>query len=897
MAVKGGLPSGVVTFLFTDVEGSTQIWEDRPVEMEGALAAHDEIVRRTIEACGGYVFSTQGDSFAAAFERPDDAVAAACSAQQELHAAELGPDLGLRIRIGLHAGTAEERDDDYFGRSPTRAARIMSAAHGGQVLMSDELVRLAGDLAVTDLGEFRLRDLRRPVRLFELDCGLEQSFPPPRTADVEHGNLPRRLTSFVGRTDELRELTLRLADARLITLVGAGGTGKTRLALELAERMQDGFGHGAWLVELGRVRSGLGIDEATLTALDAPSGTGPPPRERLVNHLAPRRALVVVDNCEHVIDSAASMVSEILERCPDVVVVATSREPLVVDGEHVVVLDPLPVDAGEGSEPSLAAELFVERARTEGADLTDADVTDIEELCRRLDGMPLAIELAAGRARSLPPDRMLTLLDDRFRLLSRGRRTAEQRHQTLRATVAWSYELLPPVEQLVFDRLSVFVGSFDTAAAVAVAVDDHITELDVIDALTSLHDKSMCASDAAPDGHRYRLLETLRVFGRANLETRGERHEMRLRHARHHADLVSGLSDEVFGGDEYAAALRVASLAPELRAAVERCAAHGEQELIEALMVPLRPFTWRSWYEPSYWIADVELSLARADWVLDLLFLHAFIELDTERGRALIDELESRTPDGSSVLVVSHVFASLFALTMLGESVTGRRHAEAAAQMARTAAADRVEQIMGEFASVVVKSSSGEDALSHADRMVERARAVSWPTGECFGLFCRGLAVEPVDPDEAEPRYLRARELAVSHRSTEVEGIATMRLLLVRVGLGWDGIDLAPLAMENLRYWMDRSNWINLRSIVPAAVVILEELGRGRSAVLTLGALEGFDGQLLAAEERFQRAKRAALDAVGDEAESLLEHGRHTHVREITELILQDLSDLIDAAC
>ena len=896
MAAQGGLPSGVVTFLFTDVEGSTQIWEDRPADMERALAAHDEIVRRTIEARGGYVFSTQGDSFAAAFERPDDAVVAACTAQQELHAAELGPDLSLRIRIGLHAGTAEERDGDYFGRSPTKAARIMSAAHGGQVLVSDEVVHLAGDLAVADLGEFRLRDLRRPVRLFELDCGLERSFPPPRTAGAERGNLPRRLTSFVGRTDELRVLTARLADARLITLVGAGGTGKTRLALELAERMQDGFGHGAWLVELGRVRSGLGLDEAMLTALGAPAGTGPPPRERLVSYLSPRRALVVVDNCEHVIDSAASMVSEILDRCPDIVVVATSREPLAVDGEHVVALDPLPVDAGDGSVPSLAAELFVERARTEGADLTDADVGDIEELCRHLDGMPLAIELAAGRARSLPPSRMLTLLDDRFRLLSRGRRTAEQRHQTLRATVAWSYELLHPVEQLVFDRLSVFVGPFDTADAVAVADDDDITELDVVDALTSLHDKSMCASDAGPDGHRYRLLETLRVFGRSNLETRGERDQMRRRHARHHADLVSGLSEEVFGGDEYAAALRVANLAPELRAAVERCAGHGEQELIEAMIVPLRPFTWRSWYEPSYWIADVEESLARADWVLDLLFLHAFVDLDAVRGRALIDELESRTRDGSSVLAVSHVFACLFALTMLAEPDTGRRHAEAASQVARTSAADRVEQVMGEFAAVVVKSSSGEDALAHADRMVERARAVSWPTGECFGLFCRGLAIEPFDLGEAERRYLRAHELAVSHRSTEVEGVATMRLLLVRVGLGWAGIDLVPLAIDNLRCWLDCSNWINLRSVIGAAVVILDEPGRERSAALTLGALEGFDGQLLAAEERFQRAKRSVLDAVGDEAESLLEQGRRMPLRDLTELLLRDLSDLVDAA-
>jgi len=563
-----GAPSGTVTFLFTDIEGSTRLWQQDEAAMRAALERHDRILRVAIDGHGGYVFSTGGDGFGVAFARAGEAVAAAVEAQAVLAAEPWPEQTPIRVRMGVHTGEAEERDGDYFGPPVNQTARLMAVGHGGQVLCSQVTsALLSPDTMIGDLGEHRLRDLSAPMRVFQVGGG---TFAALRSLDVLPGNLPSLASSFVGRDEELAAVAKELGSVRLVTLTGVGGVGKTRLALQVAADVLPGFGDGAWVCELAAAANGDEMIQVVATALGVVQREQMTLAESIVDFLRTRQTLVMLDNCEHLLDVAAGLAEMILVGAPGVRILATSREGLGISGEHVRPLRSLglPVDVREALS-SDAVALFVERAREvePGFALDDATVSSVTEICGRLDGIPLAIELAAARVAGMGPAEIAGHLDERFRLLTGGRRGRVERHQTLRAAIEWSYSLLTDAERTVFDRLGVFPASFDEAAAVAVCAFEGIERWDVIDGLTSLAAKSMVGLERSGDAARYQLLETLRHFARDRAGSTRDLDGLRRRHAAHYAAFAEHVGAGIMSPEELAWRRRLVAETDNLRAA------------------------------------------------------------------------------------------------------------------------------------------------------------------------------------------------------------------------------------------------------------------------------------------------------------------------------------------
>jgi predicted ATPase/class 3 adenylate cyclase len=575
------LPSGTVTFLFTDLEGSTRLWEEHPEAMKASLARHDEILRGAMQVHDGCIVKTTGDGALAVFSSAADAVVAAIDAQLALGREVWGSTGPLRVRMGLHTGTAELRGGDYYGVTLNRAARIMSAAHGGQVVCSqvtEELVvdRLPVGVTTRELGVHRLRDLASPVRLAQLaHPELPGEFPPLKSLDAFAGNLPLQVTSFVGRDEELTAIAKALDTSPIVTLTGTGGVGKTRVAIQAAAEVLDRFRDGAWLCELAGAADDDSAVQVVAETLRIAKRPGTTLEVSVVEAMLEKQILVVLDNCEHVLDVAGRISESLVQSCPEARVLATSREALAVPGEQVLPVRPL-ATPDAAADPNVVAEapsarLFTDRAR--GARPTFAidahNAESVGEICRRVDGIPLAVELAAARIVALSAADIAAKLDERFRLLAGGRRGAVDRHQTLRATVDWSYSLLDDRDRAVFDRLSVFMGGFDIAAAEAVAADDEIDAWDVVDALTSLVAKSMVAVEERPTGGvRYLLLETLRQYALDCLNDRGLLERFRRRHADHFARFAEELGPQLLGAEELVWRERYREEIDNLRAAL-----------------------------------------------------------------------------------------------------------------------------------------------------------------------------------------------------------------------------------------------------------------------------------------------------------------------------------------
>jgi predicted ATPase/class 3 adenylate cyclase len=544
---EGGLPTGTVTFLFTDLEGSTRLWEEHPEAMKAALARHDEILREAVETQGGVVVKTTGDGLHAAFGSAEAALSAAAAAQRAL-AGERWEETGpLRVRMGIHTGAGELRDGDYFGPALNRAARLTAVAHGGQVLVSlatEELVRdsLNDESGLVELGEHRLRDLSRPERVFQLQApGLASEFPALQSLDALPGNLPVQLTSFVGRDEELARVARELSQARVVTLTGVGGVGKTRLALEVAAEVVPEFRDGSWLVELAGVRDPEGVPDAVVAVFGLQPGGGRSATETVLEFLGGKALLLVLDNCEHLLRPVADLVGEVVRACPGVRVLATSREGLNVAGEQILAVASLEVPNEAGDLDAVArAEsviLFVDRARSvkAGFALDASNVAAVAQVCRRLDGIALAVELAAARVAMLTPTELAQRLDRRFRLLAGGQRGVVERHQTLRAAIDWSYALLSEAEQLLLARLSVFVGGFSLDAAEAVAADDDVEADEIFELLSGLVARSLASADTEGVETRYRLLETIRQYAQEHLDNTGDGVRLRAAHAAYYA--------------------------------------------------------------------------------------------------------------------------------------------------------------------------------------------------------------------------------------------------------------------------------------------------------------------------------------------------------------------------
>jgi predicted ATPase/class 3 adenylate cyclase len=617
--------SAITTFLFTDIEGSSRLWEREPERMHAALARHDAIVRSAVQSHGGSIVKMTGDGVNAAFADPLDAIGATLALQRALADPATTGGLALQVRCGMHVGVTEQRDHDYYGTAVNRAARIMGAAHGGQILVSQAVVdlvrdRLPPEVKLRDLGSLRLRDLASPEHVHQVvHPGLRQDFPALRSLAATPNNLPQQLTSFVGRERELAQIRGMLGRSRLLTLHGAGGIGKTRLSLQLAAEVLDDYPDGAWFVELAPLTDERLVAQAVAAVVGVKEEAGRPVTDALVTHVSRLNLLLVLDNCEHLVNACAVLAERLLRAAPGVRILASSREPLGIPGETIHQVPALavpgpgsPIDASTLNRFE-AVRLFEERANAAlpGFSLGPQNAGAVLDICRQLDGIPLAIELAAARTRSLSVQDIAARLGDRFHLLTTGHRTALPRQQTLRALIDWSHDLLADDERMLFRRLAVFAGGWTLDVAEAVASGSSLAEHDVLDLLTRLVDKSLVTMDA--DSSRYRLLETVREYARDRLDESLDADATRGRHLQHFVALADAARSRLNGPD-HARWLARLDMERENLLAAHAWAAHasGGGQLGLRLVYALGPY-WFIRGQPGLGLRLSGEALARPD--------------------------------------------------------------------------------------------------------------------------------------------------------------------------------------------------------------------------------------------------------------------------------------------
>ena len=551
------LPTGTVTFLFTDIEGSTKLWDRNPDAMKVALAKHESILKEAIASYHGYVVKTTGDGVHAVFPTALEGINAAIAAQRGLRPTsdlfEASEDLPLRVRMGLNTGEAELRDHDYYGGALNRAARIMSIGHGGQILVSETTLQIARehlpkDVSVLDLGQHQLKGLSRAEQIYQISTPeLQREFPPLKSQTHATNNLPTQLTSFVGRERELAEAKSRLEGARLLTLIGPGGTGKTRISIQLGAQLISDFKDGVWLVEFAPISDTSLITQTIASTFDIREVPGTPVEVLVHDYLREKHLLLILDNCEHLIEASARIADELLHVATKIKVIASSREALGINGETVYRVPSLSLphqfeitkEAAMGFE---SVQLFVERAFAANRkfQLTDENASFVVQICSRLDGIPLAIELAAARITVFSPEQIAKRLDDRFKLLTGGSRTALPRQQTLRALIDWSYELLSEGERAFLRRLSVFAGGWTFEAAETIC-----NNVDVFEHLPQLVNKSLVSVKDDGDEPRYFLLETIRQYARDKLLENNEGKGTRDRHLAYYLELTETAGPEL----------------------------------------------------------------------------------------------------------------------------------------------------------------------------------------------------------------------------------------------------------------------------------------------------------------------------------------------------------------
>ncbi len=656
------LPTGTVTFLFTDVEGSSRLWEREPDAMGQALARHDQLIEEHVAGYHGVVVRPrgEGDSRFAVFARASDAVAAAAAIQVALHTQDWLTETPLRVRMALHTGEAGLRDGDYYGSAVNRCARLRAIAHGGQALLSlttEELVRdaLPAGVRLADVGDHRLSDLTRPVRVFQLlHPDLPADFPPLRTLDTLPNNLPLQLTSFVGRVRELEELKTALTGARLMTLTGVGGCGKTRLALHVAADVLDAYPDGVWLVELAPIGDPALVPQTVATAAGIREALGQPILETLLHSWRTKRLLLLLDNCEHLLDACASFADALLRRCPDLRIL-TSREELGIAGEvprrvpSLALPDVHQPPTVTTLAQSDAVRLFVDRAQIVQPtfSLTSKNAVPVAQVCRRLDGIPLALELAAARLQGLTVEQLATRLDQRFRLLTGGSRTALPRQQTLRALIDWSYDLLSEQERTLFRRLSVFVDGWTLEAPEAVCTGAGMARDEVLEVLLRLVARSLVVAEEVSDGHeRYRLLETLRQYGHERLAASGEAEAIRAQHATYYLALAEEAEPQLVRREQLEWLDRLETEHDNLRAALRWSLGGGDVQAGLRAAGALEQFWWHRAHmvEADGWLAELLAAPGAATWTAARAKPQALAGMimynfhDWQGGRALLEE-------------------------------------------------------------------------------------------------------------------------------------------------------------------------------------------------------------------------------------------------------------------
>jgi predicted ATPase/class 3 adenylate cyclase/DNA-binding NarL/FixJ family response regulator len=835
--VPGDLPAGTVTFLFSDIEDSTRLWEDMPAEMAVALEVHDAIVRGTIEGHGGYVFATGGDGFCAAFSTAPDAAEAAVEIQQKLLADSAA--VPFRVRIGLHTGEATERNRDYFGPEVNRAARLMSTAHGGQIVVSDTTkVLLRNRLALRPLGEHRLRGLGRRMTLHQVVAdGLPSEFPPLRSLGSFAGNLPQQLSSFVGRDQLLADVAELVRVNRLVTLSGVGGVGKTRLALEVGAEMADEFPDGVWLVELAPVGDPSSVPAAIATALGITPQGDVELIDTVAEAVAGRRLLLVVDNCEHVLDAAGAAIGQILGRSGNAKVLATSREYLWVPGETLLSVAPLALEGGIASD---AVKLFVERASAArpGFGLYDTQsAAAVTEICETLDGLPLGIELAAARMATMSAVEVRDRLGDRFRLL-RGSERQPERQQTLQLAVGWSYDLLSDDERELLRNASVFSGGFDLSA-IASVVDD-ADDVDVLERLDSLVRKSLVVVNHATAHTRYGMFETIRQFAEAELAAGGGLARMRDRHAAHFAH-GAWMRYENWNGPAWRDAVDWVEIELDnLRTAFRWSTQRGELEVATdvAAHAALMGFSVQL-FETVGWAEELLPAATDAD-VRRLPRLYTGAGYACFVGRAEVaaanahraTELETE----SRYDPCEPGYATF--IEALGQVYCGHldRYVDLTGAVAALPSVSTQGYGIAAYLDGLQSAGRVEEALALTDSAVAAARELGNPYWISYTLWIVGLALSKVDKKRALLAWDEGSEVVREHRVRFFEGFIGRDAARLHTSEGEPdaALKLFGPAIESFHQAGNVPQLIITLASVPA---LFERVGRLDAAATLLGAL------------------------------------------------------------
>jgi predicted ATPase/class 3 adenylate cyclase len=885
-------PSGTVTFLFTDLEDGERLWEEHAEATRSALARLAEAVRRAVEVHGGAVFKTTAGACYAAFASAPAALEAALAAQRGVRAETWPEGIPVQIRAALHTGLAQERDGDYFGPPLNRVARLMAAAHGGQTLVSlatYELVRdaLPAGVELRDLGDHRLKDLARPEHVYQLSApDLASRFGPLRTLDQVRTNLPVQPTGFVGRERDLGAVCrlLREDGVRLLTLTGAGGTGKTRLALQVAADLSDGYEDGVYLVELALITEREGLAPAIAQALELR-------REEaqtiggLVHTLAERHVLLVLDNFEQLTD-AAEEVAELVAGCPRLTVVVTSREVLHLAAEHtypvppLAVPDPRHLPGREALSQYDAVALFIQRARAARADfvVTDENALAIAEICVRLDGLPLAIELAAARVRLLPPQALLARLENRLTVLTGGARDLPARQQTLRNAIEWSYDMLSAGERRLFGRLAVFVGGCTLEAAEAVCNAEGDLEIEVFDGVASLADKSLVRQREGADGEpRFLMLQTIREFAGERLQASGEADELRCKHALWCLSVVevdaSWLAYGGPGGDELSRRVEVEH--DNIDAALSWCLERDEIELGAKL----------TWFASCAWRDALRLA-ERNRWITafmkpdrmtsPLLRAHALlrlseIEKDPQVRRRFGREALALYREAEDDAELMNALQTVAGESLYGD-VYGRRDdapveplVEEALGLARRLDARSVEAALLRMRAEMAQR-RGEDArvdeLLHESLAIERA--AGYRTGVAYTLHALAWHARLLG-DLEEARTLGREALDVYAEVGERRTRQELLLSLVMLALLRRDVDEArELILEGLREHINLLGMEDEARLYTAVWLIVSArslivLGRSAAAATLWGSVEG---TLIVEQEEVEDIARLRDDLV-----------------------------------
>ncbi len=894
---RNGAPpaAGTVTFLFTDIEGSTALWEQDGARMSQALAEHDLLARHAVESHHGRVVKMTGDGVHAVFDDALHALAATVDLQQALADPTATCGVPLRVRCGLHAGVVEHRDNDYFGSAVNRAARIMSAAHGGQVLLSQAVVddvreSLPAAVSLRDLGKARLKDLSTPEHVYQVEHPqLRREFPALRSLEATPNNLPQQATSFIGRDTELQELKRLLAKTRLLTLTGSGGCGKTRLSLQVAAESLERFPDGAWLMELAPLSDPGLVSQTIAMVLGLKEEPGKPIMQTLTEHVKDKRLLLLLDNCEHLLDGCAQLADALLRHSAHLTILASSREALGIGGEQIYRVPSLSLpDPKQAYTPASVAafeavQLFIDRALFARADfeVTSENASTLASICQRLDGIPLAIELAAARVRLLSLEEINRKLDQRFRLLTGGSRTALPRQQTLRSLIDWSYDLLRAPEKLLLQRLSVFAGGWTLEAAEHVCVYEDIDEGEALDLLTSLADKSLAVVEQN-DGHsRYRLLEMVRQYAREKLLESGGAEAVRQAHRDYFLALAEEAEPKLLGAEQGEWLRRLEEEHDNLRSALEWSLADARSQEDLRLCGALNRFwsTRGHLAEGRQWCARIlakesaaapTLAYAKALRAAGSL---AWNQTDFRTARALLEqslaifrELRDREGTARSLNTLGNVAIEQ------GDYPAARAMYEESLAIWRELG-DR-SGMAGLLCNLGLIAHEGGD-FTAARALSEEGLAIARELGD-HGRIADSLnnlgSVAIEEGDYPAARALNEESLAIGRQLGDWDAIATsLHNLGIVAHLQGDLASARALYTQGLANRRELGDRLGIARALEELAAVAAALGGSLRAALIWGAAERLRedmGSPLAPTERYRCDKRAAAAraAAGDDA-------------------------------